>query len=409
MSTRKVVLAALVVVVAACAVAVVVLYKPGGQAGDKQQAELTLAAAETDAIDESHVQEAQRLINGGLKYLLAKRDADGGWGEGVFRPAITALVIKALVRHPDFNSSHPIIADGMKVLMKYRHEDGGFYEHGLQNYTTSIAVMTLVAVDRQKYKAVIGDAVKFLKGIQIKPGSKTPDGRAISEDDPMRGGTSYGKHGRPDLSNLGMTVEAWHEAGLTGDDPAMKEALIFLERTQNRKESNPLAWAQAGENDGGFAYAAALKDDPAMGESKAGAAGPEGKGLRSYGSMTYVGFKSLLYAGLSKDDPRVRAAFDWIRRYWRLDSNPNMPHKQSLEGLYYYYHAMAKALRAWGQPIITDAKGIEHNWRQELIDALADRVQPDGSWINSASRWEEADPMLVTTYAVLALEEALMR
>ena len=29
--------------------------------------------------------------------------------------------------------------------------------------------------------------------------------------------------------------------------------------------------------------------------------------------MTYSGLKSMIYAGLTKDDPRVKAAVQWIR------------------------------------------------------------------------------------------------
>ena len=63
--------------------------------------------------------------------------------------------------------------------------------------------------------------------------------------------------------------------------------------------------------------------------------GPGGTGLRSYGSLTYTGFKSMLYAGLSKKDPRVQAAYQWIRSHWDLDANPNMPGQASQEGLSY--------------------------------------------------------------------------
>ena len=35
-------------------------------------------------------------------------------------------------------------------------------------------------------------------------------------------------------------------------------------------------------------------------------------GLRSYASMTYAGLKSMIYAGLDRDDPRVKAALDYI-------------------------------------------------------------------------------------------------
>jgi len=105
------------------------------------------------------------------------------------------------------------------------------------------------------------------------------------------------------------------------------------------------------------------------------------------------------------------AAYDWIRRYWRLDSNPNMPAEQSKEGLYYYYMVFSRALQAFGRDEIKDFKkpDVMHNWRSELIGALAQRVRPNGSWVNEASRWEEASPTLVTCYAVMALTDALKK
>jgi hypothetical protein len=42
------------------------------------------------------------------------------------------------------------------------------------------------------------------------------------------------------------------------------------------------------------------------------------------------------------------------------------------------------------------------------VDALAERVAADGSWVNKdAKRWEEGNPVLATIYAVMALEEAM--
>jgi len=119
--------------------------------------------------------------------------------------------------------------------------------------------------------------------------------------------------------------------------------------------------------------------------------------------MTYAGFKSMLYAGLSPDDIRVRAAFDWIRRHWTFDENPGL----GQQGLYYYYHTMARALAVSQQTMVTDIDGVAHNWRQELIDALLARRREDGSWQNSADRWLEGEPVMATIYAVLALEETL--
>ena len=63
-------------------------------------------------------------------------------------------------------------------------------------------------------------------------------------------------------------------------------------------------------------------------------------GLRSYGSMTYAGLKSMIFAGLKPDDPRVKAAVEWIKKNYDIDANPGM----GQAGLFYGYHTLAKGL-----------------------------------------------------------------
>ncbi len=369
-----------------------------------------------DSIDDTHRATAGRLLTEGVDYLLSRRDEDGGWSiimgdQHVNRPAITAMAIKALLQDPRFNADSPEVAQAFDVLLSFQQmegaEAGGIYApgEGTDNYSTAIAVMALAMVEDDRYADQLAQAVVYLRNIQIVPGSETPDMDMIGEDHPFVGGVSYGKHGRPDLSNVGMWMEAMHSAGEPGDDPAMQRALAFVSRTQNRGESNDSNWAAIGPNDDGFVYAPALAGELESGESKA-LMDPNG-GLRSYGSMTYTGFKSMLYANVSRDDPRVAGAWRWIREYWGMDSNPNMPYEQQLEGLFYYYHVLAKALRAWDEDIITDSMGVEHNWRNELIDAADARVKADGSWANSDGRWFEDRPNLATCYLLLALQEAI--
>ncbi len=361
-------------------------------------------------MDDAHRAQAQKLASQGVQWLLAHRDEDGGWSIGDqqgFKAAVTAMALKALLQDPQYGPGHEAVKKGFDVLLRYRQDNGGIYDprEGQENYTTAVAVMALAASGDPQHKPALDAAVKYLKGIQIVPGAESPDGDAIDAEHPMMGGVSYGKHGRPDLSNLGMWMQALEDAGVPNDDPAIQKALTFVTRTQNLSETNPQPWAKDAVNDGGFIYAPAIQGDLAMGESKAGEV-PGGRGLRSYGSMTYVGFKSLLYAGVERQDPRVQGAFKWIRRYWRLDSNPNMPDLQSLQGLYYYYHTFAKALRAWGEPVITDLKGEGHNWREELIAHLATLQKPGGYWENAEPRWFEGSK-LATIYTVLALQETM--
>jgi squalene-hopene/tetraprenyl-beta-curcumene cyclase len=129
---------------------------------------------------------------------------------------------------------------------------------------------------------------------------------------------------------------------------------------------------------------------------------PDGS-LPGYGSMTYAGIKSLIYCGVSKDDPRVKKAYEWIQNNYSTEKNPGMPDLRSQWGLYYYYHTMAKCLDALGLDYVVDAKGIKHDWRKDITEALARRQQSDGSFANPAQNWMEADPNLVTGYALMAL------
>src|SRR5581483_10112438 len=108
-------------------------------------------------------------------------------------------------------------------------------------------------------------------------------------------------------------------------------------RCQNLKgEFNDQPWAGK-VNDGGFVYTAANGGQTFAGKADDG-------GLRSYASMTYAGLKSMIYAGLNADDPRVKAASQYIRKHYTLDENPGLGQM----GLYYYYHTFAKALAMLG-------------------------------------------------------------
>jgi squalene-hopene/tetraprenyl-beta-curcumene cyclase len=49
------------------------------------------------------------------------------------------------------------------------------------------------------------------------------------------------------------------------------------------------------------------------------------------------------------------------------------------------------------------------NWRDELTKKLLSLQKPDGSWSNETGRWMEKDPVLVTSYVVLALNHLCKR
>src|SRR4029077_9656728 len=140
---------------------------------------------------------------------------------------------------------------------------------------------------------------------------------------------------------------------------------------QNLKgEYNDQPWADK-INDGSFIYSAA-----GGGSTKVEGSSPEA-GLLGYGSMTYAGIKSMIYCGVSKDDPRIKKAYEWIQSNYSVDKNPGMPELRSQWGLYYYYNTMAKTLDALGVDHVVDSKGVKHDWRKDITNALAKRQRPD--------------------------------
>jgi len=351
------------------------------------------------------VELGKQTVQRGLDYLKTRQRPDGSWQDQHTPPAVTALALKAFVQQPGYSADTDFVRRGYEKLLSYQLDSGGIYKDMLANYNTAIAISSLAAANQPAWRDRIDRAVAYLKQLQWT--GQTPPGpkgeRVAGPQNPWYGGWGYGNRGRPDGSNLQMALEALHDAGLKPDDPAYKAAVTFITRMQNHSETNDQSWAG---DDGGFVYTPANNGESAAGEEKA-ADGT--RRLRSYGSMTYAGFKSMIYAGLSKDDPRVRAAFAWICRNWTLDENPGMRAGNpaaAQHGLLYYYHTLARALRAYGQSVIVDAQGQAHDWRTELIAKLASIQRPDGSW-SGDRRWMEDNPDLATAYVLLAMQEAL--
>ncbi len=330
-----------------------------------------------------------RTVERAIGYLETIGQADDGSYSAQASPAVTALVTTALLRH-GLNADDPLVAKSLSYLRDLVQSDGGIYKPGsrYRNYETCLSAMCFQeANDGSQYDELLAGAERFVTGLQWDE----TEGRDLADFD--YGGGGYGSHERPDLSNTAFLVEALHQLGNGPDDPAIQKALVFVSRCQNLETAANTTPFAAKVNDGGFYYTPA-----AGGQSQAGET-PNG-GLRSYASMTYAGLKSMIFAGVGPDDPRVKAALEWISKHYALDSNPGM----GAAGLYYYYHTFAKALDAVGQDVFVDAHGTEHDWRRELVDALSQRQQNNGSWINEENtRWLEGDPNLVTGYALLAL------
>ena len=325
----------------------------------------------------------------GIAYLKSSQ-ADGGHWTSPDVPGISAIVVYSLLLNgvPD---TDPVVEKSLKHLSGFIQPDGGVYSPKGQNgnYETSLCLMAFQLANKDgKYTETIAKADKYLRKLQWG------DSQPTDPSDPKYGGAGYGRSGdRPDLSNTFYFLEALQAAGAKKDDPAVQKALVFLSRCQNLETEHNTTKFSSLVNDGGFYYT------PAAGGNSPAGNTPNG-GLRSYGSMTYAGLKSMIYAGLTPEDPRVKAAVEWITKFYTVEENPGM----GQQGLLYYSQMFAKTLHTMDLDTVKDAQGKSHDWRKELAENLIKLQQESGAWVNKTDRWFEGNPDLATSFALISLK-----
>jgi squalene-hopene/tetraprenyl-beta-curcumene cyclase len=339
--------------------------------------------------------ELEHAIDRGVSALVKAQDPDGHWSTAD-QPAVSALVLVALEGQPIDGAEKESVKKGYDFLLKNVHPDGSIHGgKGLVNYNTSLGLLALAAAKNDAYREQILRARHYLIGTQIDMGEK---GKI---DSPFDGGVGYGsKYEHSDMGNTLAALEALYYTKQYAADSPQKEdlnwkaAINFLQNCQNLPAYNKEPWASDDpQNKGGFIYY--------PGNSMAGETNlSNGRvALRSYGSISYAGMLSYIYADVKKDDPRVQAVFDWLKKNYTLDENPGM----GPQGLFFYFHTMCKALNAYGiDQLPTEKETV--NWREKLALRLLNLQQPDGSWLNDNNRWWEKDQALVTAYSVITLE-----
>jgi squalene-hopene/tetraprenyl-beta-curcumene cyclase len=333
------------------------------------------------AMDPNLREKARRATDEGLAFLRSTQAEDGSWSGSV---GVTALALRAFLEsHRGYNESDGAFITRPVQYLLYNVKQTGAISESLQNtnYNTATALFALQATKNDGYQDTIAAGQRFLQGIQVD------DGEGYERSHRYYGGIGYGGDERPDLANMGYALEALRATAFDPKDPVWEKAILFVSRSQNRSESNDQAWAA---NDGGFTYMPGYS--------------PHG-GTGSYGAMTGTGLISLIYAGVDKSDPRIQAAWDWMKANYTLEDNPGAKDKA---GLIYYYVAFAQAMYAMGEAEVTDASGTKRNWRNDLAQKLISMQAKDGSWMNPfSSRWWEGNKDLSTARAVIALNLAV--
>jgi squalene-hopene/tetraprenyl-beta-curcumene cyclase len=345
--------------------------------------------------------EVQHAIDRGLSWLLAHQDS-AGWWSTADHPAVTALVLSGFLGEPTERyrtNPPPALTNAIAYLVGSSHPDGSLHRGTLINYNTAITATTLALANQPEHRDLLLRARAFLIH------SQNDFGEPGKLDTPLDGGVGYGdKNKHSDLNNTLVALEALRATEHLGRDrlPAnapelnWAAAIQFIQSCQNLPSHNAQPWVSTSPDDrGGFVYF--------PGHSMAGGVTNSVTGrvaLRSYGSISYAGLLSYVYARLERNDPRVIAVLDWLRAHYTLEENPGM----GQQGLFYYLHLMTKALNSADTPTLELEDGRQVIWRREVALRLLNLQQADGSWVNPNNRWWEKDPNLVTAYAVMTLD-----
>jgi len=397
------------------------------------------AAEEASGVDLSTRKDALRAVDLGLQWLRTRQSADGSWSLKQY-PAITALATRALLQDPARDKSgamDPIASHGLDYIFSCAREDGGIYcevpkERGgsLQNYNTAASLQTLGAARQTQYAPLIAAARRFLVSLQHL------------DKDAFYGGWGYDRdrdNPHADMTNTGFAIEALRAtsaaassskadgsapktaqgpapspsaapaartAGVDSADPDWAAAAAFLSHCQNLasavEKDRPVS--RRPQDAGGFFY-------HPKGSMAGG--GPDELGRQtwySYGNATALGLACLLECSISRRDPRVTGAVEWLRSNFNLEEHPGGMGKQ---GLYIYYHSLATALSLYGEEPLKRTDGKPPiAWRRDLMIKLISLQRTDEKtgyayWVNDEGRWMENDPVLVTAYCTLALETLL--
>jgi squalene-hopene/tetraprenyl-beta-curcumene cyclase len=351
--------------------------------------------------DASFRNEVQHAIDKGLASLQSIQNSNGYWSSPE-QPAVTALALTAFKGEPagKYKQNEPDwLKKGYGFVLNCVKPNGSIHQTNLVTYNTSLCMMSLLAADNPEYEETITRARQFLVGLQSDFGEK---GKI---DDVYDGGIGYGsKYEHSDMGNTLAALEAiYYSKHLVADknvaeakDLNWEAAIHFLQNCQNLPAYNKEKWASDDlKNKGGFVYYPGLSMAGSETNATTGRVA-----LRSYGSISYAGMLSYIYANLKRDDPRVTAVFTWLRKNYTLQENPGM----GPQGLFFYLHTMTKALNTYGIEELELLDGSKVDWRKEVAMRLLNLQQKDGSWQNENGRWWERDPSLVTAYAVMTLE-----
>jgi squalene-hopene/tetraprenyl-beta-curcumene cyclase len=360
-------------------------------------------------------EQVARARERGADFLLARQASDGAWRSetyGTFKDgsALTPLALNALLAAaPEREGAIRKAAGYLAGLTRAGGEVvAPAYGFDFALYTAALTVTALSHPRLPGHRPARDTWLHFLKRRQLteelgwSPGDREYGGWGYSRGLPRkpRAGQLILPLTESNLSATTCALDALRSAGVPAEDPAWARALTFVGRCQNW-DDDP-ARRDPAFDDGGFFF---IYDDPVR--NKAGVAGTDRSGrerYHSYGSATADGFRCLIHCGVPESDPRPRAARAWLVKNFRAARHPGTYARRreaDRMGVYHYY--AASLARAPSATLTVEAPGGPVPMKRLLAGELLKRQRPDGSWSNPAHAMREDDPILATSFSLIAL------
>lgn len=330
-----------------------------------------------------------RGLASGVGYLLRHQSPDGAWRSdtyGTFKDgtALTPLAVVALIEAGGTVETASSRRAGSEFLAQMVKQDGTIDEgpFGLDYpvYTAALSVIALSHSENADLKSARDAWLKYLLARQlIEPLGWSPV-------DKEYGGWGYCRT-IPRKPEPGKLVAPLIESNLSATVFALDAIAAADHSNPERVECGLLFVGRCRNPDGGFHF---IYDDPVR--NKAGG-GPNG--FLSYGSATADGYRA--FTRNIPNGPVDHTSLDWLKSRFDPAHHPGdyLPaHERNRDAVYFYYAAgIARVARMTGN----------RDWAIRLAEAIRERQQPDGSWMNPVDLVREDDPIVATCWAIIAL------
>ncbi len=378
---------------------------------------LMLSAATTAAVvvprqflasEPHHLAEKIRsAVRSAIAYLIDRQHNDGSWRSQIYGPfkdgpSLTSLIAATLAplqHRADCHAAWLRATQYLATLAPTKQAINAQPELTYPAYTAAGAIIAMA--NHSELNTARNNWLHYLRALQLT------EQHGWQPSDNSFGGWSYAPTGLepinglpatplavPNLSATVFALDALRAAGVNKCDPAIQNALTFIQRCQNWSDNPPQEDKQF--DDGGFHF---LIDDPQR--NKAGEVGKDTTRktrYASYGSATADGLRALIACGLPPDHPRRVAAQNWLHRHFSSTDHPGgySPAREHLRPtLYYYYCYSASRALSPDRPSADKLTALAAN--------LISLQRPGGSWSNPAVDVREDDPLVATPLAIQAL------